>query len=110
MHLGQYSLLYSASLQHLMHLCTSASLLLLQSYIFCSVLCRLVHVLEHVKGMPENFWGFCRTPVCSGTVLKTSCTVLPQDSLLHPLWLCLLGLGTKDSEMVRKEVEEAGEA
>ena len=66
--------------------------------------------LEHVKHMPENFWGSCGTPRCSGTVLKTSCALLPQDSPLRPLWLCLSGLGAEDSEMVGKVVEEAGEA
>ena len=66
--------------------------------------------LEQVKRMPENFWGSCGTPLCSGTILKTSRALLPQDSLLHPLWLCLLDLGTEDLEMVRKVVEEVGEA
>ena len=66
--------------------------------------------LEHVKWMPENFWGSCRTPHCSRTILKTSCMLLPQDSLLRLLWLCPSGLGAEDSEMVRKVVEEAGEA
>ena len=65
---------------------------------------------EHVKCMPENFWGSCGTPRCSGTVLKTSCMLLPQDSPLHPLWLCLSGLGAEDLEMVGKVVEEVGEA
>ena len=66
--------------------------------------------LEYVKCMPENFWGSYRTPLCSGTILKTSFVLLPQDSPLCPLWLCLLGHSTEDLEMVGKIVEEAGEA